>query len=133
MLVLHHVLITVFFGFILVLNGFFSAGEYVIFVIGGLFIDVDHIFSYWYYKKEFSLDYQKIKQWCFEIGPSMEYFFPLHTIWFFILLLLLTKVQLLFIILLYGVLLHAFLDILVDIIWYYPLKKNKKPWRRWFF
>lgn len=132
MFVAHHILITAIIGFFGVFFFHFSLLDFFIFVIGGFFMDVDHIFSYWYYKQDFSLNYNKIKQWCMEIGYLMNHFFLFHSFWFVVVLWWLQKSYPSLTLLFYGVLLHASLDIVVDMYWYYILKKNMRPYRRWF-
>jgi hypothetical protein len=132
MLVLHHFLITSAVGIFGMLFFDYSPYNLLLFVFGGVFIDIDHIFSYWYYTKDISYNYEKIKKWCMEIGPAMEHFFLFHTIWFVLFLWIIQTFISFLSFLLYGVMLHVLLDIGVDVVWYFILKKNKKPYRRWF-
>lgn len=131
MLIIHHIIITGIIGFIFFFTGGMTLSEVFLFIIAGIFIDVDHIPSYWYYTRDFSLNYEKIKNWCFQIGYLMEHFFLLHTIWFVIILFYFRNVSPYTRILFWGVLLHVSLDIFYDLYWHYILKKNKRPYRRW--
>lgn len=132
MLIIHHLLITAIIGLFAFFSGYLSFIEFSIFVLGGIFVDIDHIPSYWYYKKEYSLNYNNIKNWCFSIGYRMEHFYPFHTIWFVLILFLLRQIHPAMLFLFLGVLLHVFLDIIWDMYWYFILKKNARPYRRWF-
>lgn len=131
MLIKQHILITVIAGTIMTVLNYFSFYEFLLFFVGGVIIDVDHIFSYWFYTKYFSLSYKEIKEWCIGIGHLMEHYFLFHTIWFLLFVILLAHYFPLFISFLYGVILHILLDIYCDMYWYYVMKKNVRPYRRW--
>ncbi len=131
MLVHQHILISSAVG---ILGYFFfdiSFIEFNLFIVGGTFMDIDHIFSYWYYQRKFSVKYAQIKQWCIEVGYLMNHFFLFHSIWFLVLLFFLQYKHSFLTPLFYGMVLHIVLDVLVDFYWYYFLKKNLRPYRRW--
>lgn len=131
MLVIHHFLITLILGIIALVSGYLNFLELCVFVIGGIFVDIDHIPAYWFYNKEITFSYKKVKKWCFEIGYKMEHFYILHTFWF-LLFLFLTRDQNKYMMLIFlAVFLHYSLDIIYDMYWHYILKKNKRPYRRW--
>ena len=131
MLIIHHIIITSSITFLFFLNGWWGIDEAFIFFVGGLFVDVDHMWSYWYYQKRFCIQYNTIKNWCLRIGSHMEHFFILHTVWFALALYFLIPVHSYTVFLLRGVLLHYVLDIIHDAYWYFVLKKNIRPYRRW--
>jgi hypothetical protein len=131
MLIKQHIIITSVLGAILFIVHFFSFYEALLFLIGGLIIDLDHIPSYWYYTHDFSLSYKKIKRWCMDIGYLMEHYFVFHTVWFVLFVLFLVQYLPLLISFFYGLILHVSLDIYCDLYWYYVMKKNKRPYRRW--
>lgn len=131
MLVLQHIFITTAIGVVAFFMKEITFLELGVFSIGGIVIDMDHILSYWYYKKEYTLSYTKVKNWCFSIGYRMEHFYLLHTFWFLLLLFLLRQQHRYLMLIFFGVLIHMLLDVLYDLYWYYILKKNLRPYRRW--
>ena len=131
MLIRNHIIITSIFGFVLFFLEFFSFHGFILFLIGGIIIDIDHIPSYWYYTKDFSWRYTKIKQWCIDMGYLMEHYFPFHTVWFLLLVLLMVYFFPEAIPFFYGLTLHFILDIYCDLYWFYVMKKNVRPYRRW--
>ena len=131
MLIKQHVIITSIVGGLMFILNYFSFYEFMLFFIGGIIIDMDHILSYWYYTKDFSLSYTKIKHWCIDIGYLMEHYFPFHTIWFLLLVLLIVHFFPKAIPFFYGLTLHFILDIYCDLYWFYVMKKNVRPYRRW--
>lgn len=131
MLIKEHIIITSVLGVILFILNYFSFYEFLLFFMGGVIIDIDHILSYWYYTKDFSLSYTKIKQWCIDIGYLMEHYFPLHSLWFILFVVLIVHFFPAAMPFLYGLIVHVTLDIYCDIYWYSVMKKNVRPYRRW--
>lgn len=131
MFVVHHILITIVVWIFGIFFFDFSITQFLLFLLGGVFLDADHIFSYWYYRKEYSLNYKKIKNWCIEVGYRMDHFFIFHSVWFLLVLWFLQQEYDVLTMLFYGVVLHVILDIFVDFYWCVFLKKNLRPYRRW--
>lgn len=127
---MYHLLISLIFGIIAFSINLISFTDAFVFVISATILDIDHLFSYWYYQNEITLSYTKIKKWCFGIGYKMEHFFILHTFWSLLLLWILKFKYPLAIIVFYGVLLHYMLDMFYDM-WHFFFKKNYRPYRRW--
>lgn len=131
MLILHHFIITGLMGIMFFFKGSLTFSELLLFIVSGMFIDIDHVPSYWYYTRDFTFNYQKIKNWCFQMGYLMEHFYLLHNIWFVIILFYFRNVSHYAKILFFGVLLHISLDILYDLYWHFVKKSNLRPYRRW--
>lgn len=130
MLAIYHFLISLILGIIAFWIDRVSLINVLFFVFGATTPDIDHLFSYWYYQKEITFSYKKIKKWCFEVGYRMEHFFIFHTFWVLLVLWVLHYTYQLSSVIFYGVLLHYLLDIFYDM-WHFFFKKNYRPYRRW--
>jgi len=131
MLIAHHVFVMIMLGTLAVVFNKLSMIQAIILFLSGVVIDVDHLFSYWYYQRDFTFSYKKIKAWCFRIGYKMQHFFMFHNVWFFLTIFLILRGTTYHKIVITGLLIHYILDIIYDAYWYFILKKNLRPYRRW--
>lgn len=131
MLIAHHTIVMLALGTIAFLLNKLNAIQTIIFFIAGVIIDIDHILAYWYYERDFTLRYKKIKAWCFKVGYRMEHFFVFHNLWFLIAVFLLLEGKIYRNTVIIGLLIHYILDIIYDAYWYFILKQNVRPYRRW--
>ena len=128
MLIKQHAIIAFFVGLALFYGSLLSA---VIFFLSAVLIDGDHILTYWYYTRRFSvISYKTIKHWCLTRGVRMDLYIPLHNVWFFGLLIFLAIKNNFLMPVFFGVSLHFFLDIIWDAHLFFAVKA-KKPYRRW--
>lgn len=130
MLIKQHAIISFFVSIAIFYNDLNSA---IIFFLSAVLIDADHVLSYWYYTRKFSVrSYRIIKHWCLTRGTEMNIYLPCHNIWFFGLLIW-SALKINFLMpILFGVCLHYFLDIIWDLHLFFA-GKVKRPYRRWLF